>query len=110
MSKRIQRLEEELGQRLLRRGRGGVEATAAGRLVAEAARAMLAEEDRLRHRLGVLEGADLQGAFVLGASTIPGEYLAPAFLARCGSGILVCRRACKWPIQPRWWNGSPLGA
>ncbi|MBC7222799.1 MAG: LysR family transcriptional regulator [Anaerolineae bacterium] len=81
VSKRIQQLERELGQRLLVRGRGGVQPTAAGRLVAEAARAMLAEEDRLRRRLEALEGADLQGTFVLGASTIPGEYLAPAFLA-----------------------------
>jgi DNA-binding transcriptional LysR family regulator len=81
VSKRIQSLEQELGERLLVRGPREVRLTAAGRLLEEAARAIVAEEERLRQRLRALQPGDLRGEFALGASTIPGEHLAPALLA-----------------------------
>lgn len=81
VSKRIQSLEQELGERLLLRGPREVRLTAAGRLLEEAARAIVAEEERLHQRLRALKPQELRGEIALGASTIPGEHLAPALLA-----------------------------
>lgn len=81
VSKRIRRLEQELGCPLLVRDPRGVRPTQAGRLVAEGARSILAEERELARRLRELWAEELQGELEIGASTIPGEYLAPSLLS-----------------------------
>ena len=83
VSRRIQRLEDELGVRLLDRSPSGIRPTPAGERVLAFARDTLDAYATLR--------ADLAGApsspggrVRVAASTIPGEHLAPGILARFG--------------------------
>ncbi len=80
LSKQVKALEDELGLPLFHRT-GGVEPTAAGRLVYERGKAMLAEWDALaaecRSRAGVPSGK-----LRIGASTVPASYLLPAIAKR----------------------------
>jgi DNA-binding transcriptional LysR family regulator len=82
VSKQLQRLEEELGTRLLARGRRGAQTlTPAGERVLAFAREILARADELAQDLAGLQ-AEVQGVVHVAASTIPGEYLLPGLLAR----------------------------
>ncbi|RLC61052.1 MAG: LysR family transcriptional regulator, partial [Chloroflexota bacterium] len=81
VSQQIQRLEEELGVKLLLRdGRGLVGLTASGQAVLDFARSTLAAYDALCAELRRLE-EDIAGTLRLAASTTPGEYLVPQLLA-----------------------------
>jgi len=80
VSFQIQRLEQELGVRLLDRSQRTVTPTTAGKRVLEFAagtqdnyEAMLKELEQLRE--------DIAGDLVIAASTIPGEFILPSLLA-----------------------------
>jgi len=79
VSFQITSLERELGVRLLDRRKREVSLTAQGEVFYRYARRMLELAQEAREALGELEGL-LQGRLVLGASTIPGEYILPPLL------------------------------
>jgi DNA-binding transcriptional LysR family regulator len=76
----IKALEQRLGATLLERGRGSVEPTAAGRVLQPYAERILGLCREALVRLQASENGEV-GRLLLAASTIPGEYLLPAFLA-----------------------------
>lgn len=76
----IKSLEQRTGAVLLERGRGSVAATAAGRVLQPYAEQIITLVDEAAARLRAGETGEA-GRLVLAASTVPGEYLAPAILA-----------------------------
>jgi len=79
ITRQIQRLEHELGVRLLRRAEGPVTLTPAGSQVQLFAQQILTEYEALLERLRPFhEGVG--GTLHIEASTTPGEYLAPRLL------------------------------
>src|SRR5262245_46080746 len=76
----IKSLEQRVGATLLERGRGNVEPTAAGRVLLPYAERIIGLVDEAAARLRAGENGEV-GRLVIAASTIPGEYLAPALLA-----------------------------
>jgi len=76
----IKTLEERVGAKLLERGRGRVEPTAAGRILQPYSERIvgLCDEAMAHLKAGETRTA---GRLVIAASTIPGEYLLPAVLA-----------------------------
>lgn len=81
VTKQIQRMESEIGLRLLVRGpRRGAELTPAGERTLAFARETLANLEALERELAVFKEIG-QATLVLAASTIPGEYLLPSVLA-----------------------------
>jgi DNA-binding transcriptional LysR family regulator len=91
VSERIANLERAVGARLLDRlGRKAVP-TAVGRRLYERALALLATKREICLELEELLGVE-QGILVVGASTIPGEYIMPERIARFRErhpGVLV---------------------
>lgn len=81
VSEHIRGLEEELGVRLLDRlGRGAVP-TKAGQLLLGYAQRILELHREARQALDQFQGR-MSGELVVGASTIPGEYVLPAVIGR----------------------------
>lgn len=81
VSEHIRALEEELGVRLLDRlGRGAVP-TKAGQLLLSHARQILQLHREARQALEQFQGR-MSGELVVGASTIPGEYVLPFLIGR----------------------------
>jgi DNA-binding transcriptional LysR family regulator len=94
VSDHVRSLEGELGVKLLDRSANRVRPTTAGKLLYDYGERILAlkeEADRkMRHFLEKLEGE-----LTLAASTIPGEYLLPEFIAdfhRCYPGAQIVLR------------------
>jgi DNA-binding transcriptional LysR family regulator len=82
VTKQVQRMEAELGLALLVRGpRRRIALTAAGERVLVFAQETLERYESLERDLAALKTVD-QGTLSLGASTIPGEYVLPALLAK----------------------------
>ena len=81
LSKAIAQLEDELGARLLERGRSGVRLTAAGEVVHRHALSMLAETSRLRDELDALRGLR-RGELRLGLPPLGSSVLFAPLLAR----------------------------
>lgn len=81
LSRRLQRLEGDLGTRLLERSTAGVQLTAAGARVLVFAEEILDAVTALR---GELDGhtAPLHGTVRIVASTTPGDYVVPQVVAR----------------------------
>ncbi|HVA37141.1 MAG TPA: LysR family transcriptional regulator [Candidatus Dormibacteraeota bacterium] len=79
ITRQIQRLENELGVRLLRRAEGPVTLTAAGSQVQVFAEQVLSEYEALRERLRPFHEG-VAGSLRVAASTTPGEYLVPRLL------------------------------
>lgn len=79
VSFQIQKLEHDLGVRLLNRNQRRVSLTDAGRRVMEFARAMDNEETRLLRDLDRLR-EELVGELMITASTTPGELLLPSLM------------------------------
>lgn len=75
----IQRLERTLAVRLLERGEGRVTLTAAGEEFYRFALRVLEEQEALRQRLQSLT-EEVRGRLLIGASTVPGEFLLPKLL------------------------------
>lgn len=79
ISFQIKALEEDLQVTLFQRTEKKVTLTEAGRLLYPEAKQMLGHYDRIRTGLEALRGLKV-GHLVIGASTIPGEYLLPAYI------------------------------
>lgn len=77
----VKGLESGVGTRLLDRGRDGVRATPQGELLRGYAERLLALRGEAVEQLRA-ESHGQRGRVVVAASTIPGEYLLPPFLAR----------------------------
>lgn len=80
VSRRIMRLERELGCTLLDRHSPSLSPTREGLAVVRFAEAVAAEERRLREELA--RGVPLQGEIDIAASTTPAERIVPELLAR----------------------------
>lgn len=76
----IQKLEQELGVRLIDRSQRAFVPTAAGKKLLLFAEAVEIERERLERALEKMR-EDIAGDLLIGASTIPGEYLLPPLLA-----------------------------
>jgi DNA-binding transcriptional LysR family regulator len=81
VSERIRTLEDELGVRLLDRLGRGAAVTKAGQLLLVHARRMLAISREARQAMDQFLGR-MSGELLVGASTIPGEYVLPALIGR----------------------------
>lgn len=81
VSEHIRALEEELGVRLLDRFGRGAEPTKAGQLLLSYAQRILKLHSEARQALAQFQGR-MAGELVVGASTIPGEYVLPRLIGR----------------------------
>jgi DNA-binding transcriptional LysR family regulator len=81
VSEHIRTLEDELGVRLLDRLGRGTGTTRAGQLLLSYATRILALSREARQALEGFQGR-MRGELVVGASTIPGEYILPVLLGR----------------------------
>lgn len=79
VSFQIKALEEQLGLQLLERAEKSVFLTDAGKLVYAEAKKIIAGYRNILEHVAQLQGLT-KGTLLLGASTIPGEYLLPQFL------------------------------
>jgi len=80
VSFQIQKLERELGVRLIDRTQKTITVTAAGKRLCRFAESLMEERERLRLDLDQLR-EEVSGDLVITASTIPGEFLLPSLLA-----------------------------
>jgi DNA-binding transcriptional LysR family regulator len=81
VSFQIQKLEQELGARLLDRSQRAITLTAAGRRLLSFAEEAEGQREKLRHDLEEMRD-EVIGELKIAASTIPGEYLLPPLLAK----------------------------
>lgn len=81
LSVSIRRLEDDLGARLLDRGRNGAEPTAAGRALLPHARGVLAALEDGRRAVAEVEGLTA-GEVRIGAGATTATYMLPPYLAR----------------------------
>jgi DNA-binding transcriptional LysR family regulator len=81
VSFQIQRLEQELGVRLIDRSQRAVTPTEAGKGLLRFAEAVESERNKLRYDLEQMQD-EVSGELKIAASTIPGEYLLPPLLAK----------------------------
>jgi DNA-binding transcriptional LysR family regulator len=81
VSEHIRTLEDELGVRLLDRLGRGAAVTRAGQLLLSYAQRMLALSREARQAMDSFQGR-MSGELLVGASTIPGEYVLPAMIGR----------------------------
>ena len=81
ISEHIRTLENELGVRLLDRLGRGAAVTKAGELLLGYARRMLTLQREARQAMDSFQ-AKMSGELLVGASTIPGEYILPALIGR----------------------------
>lgn len=80
LSRQVQRLEEEVGARLLARQPSGVRPTPAGERLVEFARRTLAAFEAVRAEVRE-SGPPLSGSLAIAASTTPGEYVVPTLVS-----------------------------
>jgi DNA-binding transcriptional LysR family regulator len=80
VSLQIRALEQELGTRLLDRQGREVSVTGSGKLLYGYARKILQIADEAGQAIAQLKGL-IMGDIIIGASTIPGEYILPRLLA-----------------------------
>ena len=76
----IQKLERDLGMRLLDRSQKAITMTEAGRCLLLFAESVEGERERLRHDIDRLR-KEVAGNLIIASSTIPGEFLLPSLLA-----------------------------
>jgi DNA-binding transcriptional LysR family regulator len=81
VSFQIQKLEQELGIRLIDRTQRAITLTAAGKRLVRFAESVEGEREHLRHDLEQIR-EEVSGDLLIAASTIPGEFLLPPLLAR----------------------------
>jgi DNA-binding transcriptional LysR family regulator len=109
VSEHIRALEEELGIRLLDRLGRGAAPTKAGQLLVGYARRILELRREARQALDQFQGR-MSGELLVGASTIPGEYVLPALIGRfkekypdIAISLLIgdTQRAVDWLLEGR---------
>ncbi len=107
ISERIRSLEEELGLKLLDRQQRGAVPTKAGQILLAYARRILQLQREARQALDEFQGL-MSGELVVGASTIPGEYVLPPLIGRFKAkfpDISVClligdtQRVLDWMLE-----------
>ncbi|MFL2639895.1 MAG: selenium metabolism-associated LysR family transcriptional regulator [Dehalococcoidia bacterium] len=76
VSFQIQKLEQDLGAKLLERGSGKLAITPAGLVFKEHAESIIAEEDTMIEELSALR-SEVIGRLSIAASTVPGEFILP---------------------------------
>jgi DNA-binding transcriptional LysR family regulator len=81
VSFQIQKLEQELGARLIDRSQRAMRLTEAGKRLLSFAEAVEIEREQLQHDLEQMRD-EIAGDLRISASTIPGEYLLPPLLAK----------------------------
>ena len=81
VSFQIQKLEHELGARLIDRSQRAITLTAAGKRLLNFAESIEKERDLLQHDLEHMR-EEVSGDLRIAASTIPGEFLLPRLLAK----------------------------
>ncbi|MFC1955631.1 selenium metabolism-associated LysR family transcriptional regulator [Chloroflexota bacterium] len=81
VSFQIQKLEGDLGVRLLDRSQKAITMTEAGRRLLLFAESVEEERNRLRHDIDQLR-EEVTGNLIIASSTIPGEFMLPSLLAR----------------------------
>jgi DNA-binding transcriptional LysR family regulator len=81
VSERVRSLEEELGIKLLDRQQRGASPTKAGQLLLAYAQRILQLLAEARQALDEFQGR-MSGELIVGASTIPGEYVLPPLIGR----------------------------
>ena len=81
VSEHIRTLEDEVGARLLDRLGRGASVTRAGQLLLSYATRMLALSREARQAMESFQGR-MSGELLVGASTIPGEYVLPSLIGR----------------------------
>jgi len=81
VSFQIQKLEHELGIRLIDRTQRAITLTAAGKRLLLFAESIEAERESLQHDLEQMR-EEISGDLLIAASTIPGEFLLPPLLAK----------------------------
>jgi len=81
VSEHVRALEDELGVQLLDRLGRGASPTRAGQLLLGYARRILALAAEARQAIDHFQGR-MSGELIVGGSTIPGEYVIPALVAR----------------------------
>ena len=81
VSFQIQKLEQELGIRLIDRTQRAITLTAAGKRLLHFAESIEDEREHLQHDLEQIR-EDVSGDLLIAASTIPGEFLLPPLLAK----------------------------
>ena len=81
VSFQIQKLEQELGIRLIDRSQRAVTLTAAGKRLLAFAEVVDMEREHFKYDLAQLRD-EVAGDLMISASTIPGEYLLPPLLAK----------------------------
>jgi DNA-binding transcriptional LysR family regulator len=77
----VQKLEQELGVLLIDRSQRNITLTPAGKKLLSFAENIGKEREKLQHDLEQLRDK-VSGELLIGASTIPGEYLLPTLLAK----------------------------
>lgn len=81
VSEHIRSLEEDLGVRLLDRLGRGAAVTPSGQVLMGYAQRMVALQREARQAVDAFQGS-MSGTLLVGASTIPGEYVLPALVGR----------------------------
>jgi len=81
VSFQIQKLEHELGMRLIDRSQRAITLTAAGKRLLRFAESIESERERLQNDLEQMR-EEVSGELLIAASTIPGEFLLPPLLAK----------------------------
>ncbi len=81
VSFQVQALERECGETLLDRSSTKLRLTKAGEVVYRYAQRLTKDEKKLLEELAELKGV-IKGELLLGASTIPGEYILPSLLSQ----------------------------
>ena len=81
VSFQIQKLEHQLGMRLIDRTQRAITLTAAGKRLLRFAESVESERDLLQHDLEQMR-EKVSGDLLIAASTIPGEFLLPPLLAK----------------------------
>jgi DNA-binding transcriptional LysR family regulator len=81
VSFQIQKLEHELGMRLIDRTQRAITLTAAGKRLLLFAESIASEREHLQHDLEQMR-EEVSGDLSVAASTIPGEFLLPPLLAK----------------------------